>query len=194
MTTTALLLAAALASAPTSFVVRNVRVFDGEQVRPGRSVLVVDGTIREVGSTVTPPAEAPVADGTGKTLLPGLFDAHVHVFNPEDRKAALSYGITTELYMFTLPEVAATVKARQAGGGGADEADLRSAVTLVTRPGGHGTEYGNPTATLAPGADAQGFVDARIAEGADYVKAMVDDGSAFGFSRPRPPPRRARSG
>jgi imidazolonepropionase-like amidohydrolase len=184
MTATALLLAAVLASAPTSFVVRNVRVFDGEQVQPARSVLVVDGTIREVGSTVNAPAEAPVADGTGKTLLPGLFDAHVHVLNPEDLKTALSYGITTELDMFTVPEVAATVKARQATGGGADEADLRSAVTLVTRPGGHGTEYGNPMATLAPGADVLAFVDARIGEGADYIKVVVDDGSAFGFSRP----------
>ena len=184
MTTPALLLAALLASAPASFVVRNVRVFDGKQVRPARSVLVVDGTIREVERTVSAPVDARVVDGTGKTLLPGLLDAHVHVLNPEDLKAALSFGITTELDMFTLQEVAATVKARQAAGGGADEADLLSAVTLVTRPGGHGTEYGNPMATLAPGADVQAFVDARIAEGADYIKVVVDDGSAFGFSRP----------
>jgi hypothetical protein len=55
MATTALLLAAVVVSAPASFVVRNVRVYDGEQVQPTRSVLVVDGVIREVGSTVNDP-------------------------------------------------------------------------------------------------------------------------------------------
>lgn len=170
--------------APASFVVRNVRVFDGERVRPACSVLVVDGTIRDVGPTVKAAAETPVVDGTGKTLLPGLLDSHIHVLDPRDLKAALAFGIATELDMFTLKEVASAVKARQAAGGGADEADFRSAVTLVTRPGGHGTEYGNEMATLAPGDDPQAFVDARIAEGSDYIKVIVDDGSAFGFSRP----------
>jgi imidazolonepropionase-like amidohydrolase len=184
MTATGLLLAAVLASAPASFVVRNVRVFDGERMRPAHSVLVVDGTIRDVGPMVKATAETPVVDGKGRTLLPGLLDSHIHVLNPEDLKAALAFGITTELDMFTLKEVAAAVKARQAAGGGVDEADFRSAVTLVTRPGGHGTEYGNEMATLAPGDDPQAFVDARIAEGSDYIKVIVDDGSAFGFSRP----------
>jgi imidazolonepropionase-like amidohydrolase len=179
-----LLLAAVLASAPAAFVVRNARVFDGERAWPARSVLVVDGTIRDVGPTVRAAADTPVVDGVGKTLMPGLVDSHVHVLDPRDLEAALAFGITTELDMFTSKEVAAAVKARQAAGGGVDEADFRSAVTLATRPGGHGTEYGNEMATLAPGDDPQAFVDARIAEGSDYIKVIVDDGSAFGFTRP----------
>lgn len=184
MAPTPLLLGALLAAAPDSFVVRNARVFDGERARPGCSVLVVGGTIRDVGPIVEAAAGTPVVDGTGKTLLPGLLDSHIHVLDPQHLKAALAFGVATELDMFTLKEVAAAIKARQAAGGGADEADFRSAVTLVTRPGGHGTEYGNEMATLAPGGDPQAFIDARIAEGSDYIKVIVDDGRAFGFSRP----------
>jgi hypothetical protein len=54
----------------------------------------------------------------------------------------------------------------------------------VTAPGGHGTEYGVPIPTLAGPAGAAAFVDARIAEGSDYIKIIKDDGSTFGFQRP----------
>jgi hypothetical protein len=80
--------------------------------------------------------------------------------------------------------MAAAMRAEQNAGKGPDRADLRSAGTLVTAPGGHGTEYGVPIPTLAGPKDAQAFVDARIAEGSDYIKLVKDDGSAFGFHRP----------
>ena len=32
--------------------------------------------------------------------------------------------------------------------------------------------------TIASAADAQAFVDARIAEGSDYIKIVYDDGAA----------------
>jgi imidazolonepropionase-like amidohydrolase len=59
--------------------------------------------------------------------------------------------------------------------GGQDLADLRSAITMITAPGGHGTEYGVPTPTLTEPEEAQDFVDARIAEGSDYIKVVYDD-------------------
>ena len=58
----------------------NARIVDGTAPEPGApvSVLVEGGTIREVGKTVTS-AKAKVIDLKGKTLMPGLIDAHVHV-------------------------------------------------------------------------------------------------------------------
>jgi len=58
----------------------NARIVDGTSPEAGApvSVLVEGGTIREVGKTVAS-AKAKVVDLKGKTLMPGLIDAHVHV-------------------------------------------------------------------------------------------------------------------
>ena len=66
------------------------------------TVLVRDGMIRTVGSETPIPASAQIVDGKGKTLLPGLFDAHTHlgVFLAEQfLRDGLAFGITTELEM-----------------------------------------------------------------------------------------------
>jgi len=59
-------------------------------------------------------------------------------------------------------------------------ADFRSAGILATAPGGHGTEYGFEIPTLTEPGQAQAFVDARLAEGSDYIKLVMDDGCALG--------------
>ena len=58
----------------------NARIVDGTAPEAGApvSVLVEGGTIREVGKTVSS-AKAKIVDLKGKTLMPGLIDAHVHV-------------------------------------------------------------------------------------------------------------------
>jgi hypothetical protein len=63
-------------------------------------------------------------------------------------------------------------------------ASLSSAGTLVTAPGGHGTEYGLPIPTLAKPEEAQVFVDARIAEGSDFIKIIYDDGRTYSSGLP----------
>ena len=164
------------------FVIRDVRVFDGERVVPKTSVHVRDGTIVSVGGTV--PAGVESIPGDGKTLLPGFIDAHTHAYGDAlDR--ALVFGVTTELDMFTDHRMAATMRAEQQRADGARRrADLYSAGTLVTSPKGHGTEYSLQIPTLASAADAQAFVDARIAEGSDYIKIVYDDGASYGMQMP----------
>jgi imidazolonepropionase-like amidohydrolase len=58
----------------------NARIVDGTQPERAApvSVLVEGGVIREVGKTVTA-ARATTIDLGGRTLMPGLIDAHVHV-------------------------------------------------------------------------------------------------------------------
>ena len=98
--------------------------------------------------------------------MPGLIDAHAHVYGSalED---AIEAGVTTVLDMFTDPKMAANVRKEQEAGRMLDKADLYSAGILVTAPGGHGTEYGIPIPTLSSPDSAQAFVDARLAEGSD---------------------------
>jgi len=67
--------------APT--LVDNVLLFDSVAGRyvPGRAVLIEGGKVKTVAAagSIKPPAGATVIDARGKTLLPGLWDSHLHV-------------------------------------------------------------------------------------------------------------------
>ena len=165
--------------AQSSTLFRQVRVFDGITSAADRDVLVRDGRIARIERRIQPPAGAAIIDGTGKTLLPGLIDAHTHAW-PGALTTALVFGVTTELEMFGDTVRARAWRAEQRSGKAAGRADLYSAGTLVTAPGGHGTEYGAPIPVLRSTAEAPAFVDARIAEGSDYVKIVYDGGHTYG--------------
>jgi imidazolonepropionase-like amidohydrolase len=177
---------ATAATPPRALWFQQVRVFDGKTVLPRADVLVIDGRIARVAGTgpeVKAPADAVKIDGRGKTLLPGLIDSHTHIF-PGALEQALAFGVTTELDMFSDPKAAAELREEQDAGKGMDRADLRSSGILATAPHGHGTEYGFEIPTLSSPAEAPAFVDARIAEGSDYIKIVYDDGSTYGFHTP----------
>jgi imidazolonepropionase-like amidohydrolase len=167
---------------PTSTitVVTNVRVFDGERAIERTNVAFQDGKILAVEAGYKPPSGATLVNGAGKTLLPGLIDAHTHAFG-DALERALVFGVTTEMDMFTEHRMAAALRKEQASAGGAPRrADLFSAGTLLTAPGGHGTEYGMAIPTVSGPADVDAFVEARIAEGSDYIKIVYDDGRTYG--------------
>jgi imidazolonepropionase-like amidohydrolase len=158
---------------------RNVDVFDGARLLRRTTVLVADGMVRAVAPDLVLPPGAEIVDGAGKTLLPGLIDAHTHlgVWRPEQAlRDALQFGVSTELEMGgSGPSL--DLKKQRGGGGPPDAADHLTAATPITVPKGHPTQMdGPPIPTLGPGDDVQAFVDARIAEGADYVKVIYDHG------------------
>ncbi len=176
------LIAAALGAQTKPTAITDVRLFDGVRVVPHATV-VFDGTrIVAAGAKVAVPAGATVIDGKGKTLLPGLIDAHTHVF-PGSLERALRFGVTTELDMFTSLLTLNPLRAEQAKGPVTNRADIYSAGTLVTVAGGHGSEY-FPIPTFKTGDDAQAFIDARIAEGSDYIKLIEETGEAYGMKWP----------
>nr|WP_243851582.1 amidohydrolase family protein [Modestobacter marinus] len=135
---------------------------------------------------MTAPAGVPVVDARGGTLLPGLTDAHVHVF-PGALHAALRVGVTTELDMFADPALVTTLVQQAAADPTA--ADLRSAGIGATAPGGHPTRLVAqgllpPFPTLEGPADADAFVAARVAEGSHYLKVVLEDGTTTGHAVP----------
>jgi imidazolonepropionase-like amidohydrolase len=172
------------AAAQNSFAIRDVRVFDGQRVVPRATVRVENGTIAAVGPRIDVPAALPTIDGAGRTLLPGLIDSHTHTIAPTVLEAALAFGVTTQLEMFTVATMAAQLRAEQAAGRANARADILSAGTVATAPGGHGTQYGVPIPTISSADSADAFVRARVAEGSDYIKIIVDDGSAYGVKFP----------
>ncbi|MGW0523193.1 amidohydrolase family protein [Crossiella sp. NPDC003009] len=163
---------AGAATGSGAFVIRDARVFDGERVLPLASVLVADGRIRAVGDVPAP--GVPVHDGRGRTLLPGLIDCHVHL-NETARADALRFGVTTELDMFGDPSGLAEARRQRRGHARTGQADLWSAGFGVTVPDGHPRGPGFPR--LTPGADPDAFVGERVAEGSDFIKLVIEDGS-----------------
>ncbi len=170
----ALMLAAFSLPAPAATLVRDVRVFDGAQMHAKRSVLIDQGKIVSADFKGAAPAGATVIEGAGRTLLPGLIDAHVHAY--QFAELPLLFGVTTQIDMFTGVPIMQAASARMARGDNKTQADLFSAGTLVTVKGGHGTEYGMPIPTLDRAQDAQAFVDARIAEGSYFIKIVMEGG------------------
>jgi len=89
----------ALLKAPTGAVAfTHVRAFlDGDHFAEDQTVIVDKGLIVAVGapgSTPVPPS-AQVFDGAGKTLVPGLWDSHMHVGDDFTGPFLLSLGITS---------------------------------------------------------------------------------------------------
>ena len=167
------------AAGSSGFVIRNAKVFDGRKTLGQSDVWVENGKIKSIGRNLKVPADVKSVDGSGDTLLPGLIDSHTHVWADALKEAEI-FGVTTEFDMFTDARYMQQIKKEQAEGKDLDLADLRSAGTLATAPGGHGTEYGIKIPTLSSPAEAQKWVDDRVAEGSDYIKIVVDDGSAYG--------------
>lgn len=165
-------------------VIRNVRLFDGERIVQKTNVVFAGGRVTATGPKAAVPTGAEVIDGTGKTLLPGLIDAHVHIITAEALSQSLVFGVTAVIDMFTSADLMKALKADQAAGRAAGRAFFVSPGILATAPGGHGTQFGIPIPTLRGPADARGFVDDRVADGSDFIKIILDDGSAYSFSRP----------
>ena len=167
-----------------TFAVVDVRLFDGERTHSRTTVLVRDGRVAEVGPDLRVPGGVPRVDGRGATLLPGLIDAHVHTFSEEALDQAMRFGVTTVVDMFSQPAFGERMRQVQREGSRPRIADLHSAGILATAPGGHGTQYGFPIPTLTRPDEAQAWVDARLAEGSDFVKVIYEDGSAHGRTIP----------
>jgi imidazolonepropionase-like amidohydrolase len=65
---------------PNATLFKNAKVFDGksDKVAASTSVLVVGNRIKKIGGDIVAPETAAVIDAGGRTLMPGLIDAHWH--------------------------------------------------------------------------------------------------------------------
>jgi imidazolonepropionase-like amidohydrolase len=172
--------AATSAQADPATLIRNVRIFDGSKVIGLGSVLI-DGTkIIRVGPSIPAPKGATIIDGTGKTLLPGLIDSHVHMTDTADKAGGLGleqaalYGITTVIEQGVADPVSFIAFRRDIKAGKyPDGADLFTAGVGATAPGGHGDmRHLNPTLTVPSQADA--WVAQRVKDGSDHIKIISE--------------------
>jgi imidazolonepropionase-like amidohydrolase/ABC-type multidrug transport system permease subunit len=192
-----------------SFLFRNAKIFvgDGRVIESG-SVLVRRGKIAEVFEGRAPDEsslKAEIIEASGKTVMPGLIDVHVHIgapggmyTDPKDfasehvsERALAQYlysGITTVKSAGDQLDASLALRRRVAGG------DLLGSELVVSGPiftteGGHGTEYfswldGPAKAaaleqfvrTPANGDEARRQVRELKAAGVDAIKAVLESG------------------
>lgn len=173
------------ATTGNTFVITGARVFDGERDLGIATVIVRDGNIETVAVDAAVPQGMAVVDGTGKTLLPGLVDAHVHAWGDAQRDMA-RFGVTTGFDLHGVSERLPALRAQREARGNSGQADLWAAGVAITAPGGHGTQYGFPVPTIDTGTDVDAFIDARVDEGADFIKIIIEDLSAYDAARALP--------
>jgi imidazolonepropionase-like amidohydrolase len=178
---------------------RLLNVETGQLMTPGE-VLVEKGRISAVGQNVRPPAGAEQIDLGDRTLLPGLIDAHVHLFlhpGAEDlqtvqesipqrtilatlaAKADLMAGFTAERDMGTEGAGSADTAVRDAIDGGVIPGPrLRISGNAVDILGGHEDAiHFNPQQHILPNAtwantaaDLVRVIREQMKEGSDFVK------------------------
>ena len=178
--------------------IRAVRVIDGlaDHARESQDVLVREDRIAAVephdpARSVDPGVE--VVNGTGRTLLPGLIDAHAHyTFDPtEGSLQAIARRSDAEILAAAAEHAALALRAgittaRGAGSIRNLECDLRDAIaagrvpgprivaagTAVGSIGGHGSAFG----LEAAGPDGlAASTHAVVERGADVVKVVASE-------------------
>ncbi len=157
-------------------IIQNVKLFDGYKVINNATLLIKDGEIKSIieNSTIDYSASN-VVNGKGQTLIPGLINAHVHAFMPQNLKEAASAGVLTLVDLFNA-SFAAT--AQRSFRDSVEYAYYYSSGFAVTAPGGHTTQYGFPVPTITKASDAEQFVQDRIDEGSDFIKLILEPGTA----------------
>ena len=145
--------------------ISNVRVFDGQDIGTPTTVIVEKGIISQDADG------AEIVDGRGGILLPGFIDAHIHLNTQHELRVMAKHGITTALDMATWPPS----KINDLRGFGS-VTDFRSPGVLATSPGSiHSIVLPIPRKDLvSTPEDGVTFVQDRVAEGADYIKMVVD--------------------
>ena len=172
-------------AAPHAIVLHAARLLDvkgGRVLKPGE-VLVLGDRILEVGSAVKRPAGAEVIDLGDRTLMPGLIDAHVHLFlhpGAEDLQT-VQESVPQRTIMALLAArddlMAGFTAERDMGTEGAGSADtaVRNAIDEGLVPGPRMRISGNAINILGGHEDAIGYNPAQhVLPNADYANNAAE--------------------
>ncbi len=174
----------------SGIIIDNVTLIDGtgRPPVPGISILVRDDRIAQIGSgpfAVTMEYPGPrTVDGSGKYLIPGLWDVHVHLSGGRGRGGPdfdagigalhgfVYSGITSIFDAGNNPDFTLSLRQREREG---EIVSPRIFATgpLVTTPGGHGGGRGMTLIDSWP--EAREALDAHIELQPDMVKFTFDE-------------------
>jgi len=160
-----------IASAQNSFVIKDVKLFDGEKVIERTSVKVDNGTIVEVAINIQTSGKDQIIDGNGKTLIPALSNAHVHAWAPQSLSQAAKAGVLNVMDMHGVETYQSMMRQLKDS---TNYARYFVAGYAATAPEGHGTQFGFPVPTLNKPEDAKKFITDRVEANVDYIKIIVE--------------------
>lgn len=178
--------------ADTTIAVTHVTVVDvmGGAARRDQTVLIDGSRIAAVGpsSRVRIPPGSRIIDGTGKYLIPGLWDMHTHTVGYGDAdpelalKLSLAHGVTGLRDMGSHPFQTARALRDSIAAGRLLGPRMRISAPVVENPqwlaavrgweekAGKSTEWMKGRFGPATPDDARRFVDSAVAIGADHIK------------------------
>lgn len=159
--------------------IAHARIFDGETLLGATTVRLENSRVVGIGDESIIHSDDVIVEASGRTLLPGLIDAHVHLL-PGAAIQALTFGVTTLLDMFSHPhlldrERSITEELRS---------DVFSSSIGATAPGGHPSMMYGPFPTLDGPDGARLFVRARANEGARHLKVFHEGGQSIDWPMP----------
>jgi len=166
----------------------------GAPARPNSLLVISADRIVSVGDATSKalaglPPGTEIIDASGKWIMPGLIDAHVHAESDEDLKTMLRWGVTSVRLM--AEDVAQSQKLAATSRTRTDIPDVFPAAPIFTRRGGWWDQGEPPDANLdrfpeTPEA-ARAAVGKAKALGAAEIKLMFDDMSWCRAPRPTLP-------
>ena len=86
-------------TASRSLLIENADLFDGRDLLNNIDIEIIEGVITAVSENLSSDVKHRI-DAEGKTIIPGLIDAHTHSFGSA-LQSALNFGVTTHVDMFT---------------------------------------------------------------------------------------------
>ncbi|RFA08848.1 hypothetical protein B7R54_06125 [Subtercola boreus] len=168
-----------------SFTITDAALFDGLELLPGRyDVRIEDAAVVSVDAAGSVAPLGDVVEATGRTLAPGLIDGHVHFLQPADFPALLAGGVTSAADMASWPPE--HVEQLRSVSGGLQF--TTPGAPLIGPAGPHSHMPGLGEAVIDSPEAARRVVAARVAQGVDYIKLVLE---AEGRGGPEPDAARA---
>lgn len=147
-------------------IISNITLFDGDSVYNNISIAVIGEKIVAIDKKLNYKSTDSI-DGTGKTIIPGLINSHVHISKANELQEAIMAGVFVVLDMHKSNEKTAdTLRLYQDS---LQYASFYSAGFGATVPNGHPTQY-SPEMETIDSISAKEFVLNRIENNADYFK------------------------
>lgn len=171
MTVIVLVFIASSEPAKYDIVIQNVGLFDGYQERGIVNIAINDDKI----AAITPEeldADS-VIDGSGKYVIPGMVNAHVHVSSIKNLRKAYSVGVLTLLNMHTGLEDR-ELNWKKLSKDSIGLSTLYGAGHAATVPGGHPNQYSPNMETINDSLSIKEWVDHRIENKVNYIKIVRD--------------------
>ena len=163
------LISAHIAFCQDTYLIKNVRLFDGNQVLESTDILISNGVVEKIG-TIKNDKDAVLVDGAGKTIIPGMVNCHVHAWLPYHLENALEAGVFAVLDMHTFIHPDSLKKLKLSDG----YARFFSTGYAATVPSGHGTQYGFSVRTINESRNPRQFIKESVARGSDYIKIIYE--------------------